>query len=198
MTGTNGHSPSPEEIARRGAMPYVPPPTPPSTLTPMEEGLLAVATDQPQTQAAMARKAGYKARSVTAAFTSLVRKRLLIRTPDGYCLPGPVPATTDPLVPFMRAIGLLIRATKGTATIIIRTSGGKPVGYELVAGAKAEGTAVLPPMEQAIVDVATDEPKTPETLARLAGYKSESVRKSITSLVRKRLLLRTADGYSLP
>lgn len=53
-------------------------------LSPMEQALLSVATDKPQTQAAMARQAGYKPRSVTAAFTSLVRKRLLLRTPDGY------------------------------------------------------------------------------------------------------------------
>lgn len=54
----------------------------------------------------------------------------------------------------------------------------------------------LSPMEQALLEAATDRPQSPKTLARLAGYKAESVRKAITSLVRKRLLVRTADGYS--
>lgn len=58
---------------------------PDSGLSPMEQGLLAVATDKPQTPKVLARLAGYKPGSIAKAITSLVRKRLLMNTPDGYC-----------------------------------------------------------------------------------------------------------------
>lgn len=57
-------------------------------LTQMEQDLLAVATATPQAAKTLARRAGKTMGShVSTALTSLCRLRLLVRTPDGYCLP---------------------------------------------------------------------------------------------------------------
>lgn len=56
-----------------------------SDLSPIEQAILAVVTDQPQSAKTIARLAGYKPISITRALTALCRKRLVLRTPDGYC-----------------------------------------------------------------------------------------------------------------
>ncbi len=59
-----------------------------SDLPAMEQDLLRVATSAPQAAKTLARLAGKKMGShVSAALTSLCRKGLLLRTPDGYSRP---------------------------------------------------------------------------------------------------------------
>lgn len=59
-------------------------------LSPMEQDLLRVATNTPQSPKALARLAGKTMGShVSKALTALCRKGLLVRLPDGYCRSKP-------------------------------------------------------------------------------------------------------------
>lgn len=150
MLATNGHAnghanripldPTPEEIAaraeqeraaRNGKLPNVRPvavqsvsrPATKEVLSPIEQAIIAVVTDVPQSPKTIARLAGYKPISIGRALTSLCRKRLVVRTPDGYTLAELAPAPYKP--PMVKAILAVVSQYPATAKQLAAKSGYK-------------------------------------------------------------------------
>jgi hypothetical protein len=190
-------------------------------LTPRQRKLLEQATGEPQTMPTFARKAGYSpGNHVYTELTELARHGLLMKAPGGgYQLP-PIsaanrfhaedayrngqapPASASPKLAgsnLSPILALLAELCERGEPVHVQVSHGGIYACLTVKAIETHKAPDVSPLEQSILRVAGVHALPAKKLAGLLSKNCNShFRDQLRGLVRRGLLIHTADGYRLP